>query len=306
MELRGWSLIIFTILEQMAVGAFLIFGILHYWASRRTTAENADRLSNYGLLALGPLLALALIASIFHLGNPLNAPRAVTNLGTSWLSREIFFSVLFVVVGGVFAVMQWREIASRAVRNTIAFIAALLGLALVYSMGRVYQLEAQPAWNSWVTSLSFFVTAFLLGMAAVGTAYVATYRIFRRQDPACEEAICALLHGALRWLALVAIILVGIELVVAPLYIGALAIGPEAARGSAELLVIDFGALFTIRLVLAFIGAGLLAVLIYQAASAPGQETRLAYLTYSAFALVLISEVVGRFLFYASHIRLGL
>ena len=108
MELRNWALIGFTILLQMSVGAFIVFGIVHFWAARKLDMKEADRLSNYGLLAIGPLLVLALVASLFHLGSPLNAPRAVTNIGSSWLSREVLFSVLFTVVGGIFAVMQWR------------------------------------------------------------------------------------------------------------------------------------------------------------------------------------------------------
>lgn len=306
MELRNWSLIIFTILEQMAVGAFIVFGIVHFWAARKTTQEQADRLSDYGLLALGPLLGLALVASLFHLGNPLNAPRAVTNFGTSWLSREILFSILFTVVGGIFALMQWRKIGSRALRNLIAVIAALLGIALVFSMSNIYLIDSQPAWDTWVTPVSFSVTALLLGVLAVGSAHVATYSHLRRIDPSCEEEMCDLVHGTLRWLSLAALVLVGVEFIVAPFYVGTLVVGPAAAQSTAELLVTNFSVIYALRLVLAFIGAGILALLIYQIASAPGRDTRLATLTYSALALVLIAEVMGRFLFYASHIKIGI
>ncbi len=63
----------------------------------------ADRMSDGALLVIGPVLALAFVASLFHLGSPLNAPRAVVNLGTSWLSREIFFGSLFALAGAIFA-----------------------------------------------------------------------------------------------------------------------------------------------------------------------------------------------------------
>lgn len=306
MEVREWSLILFTLLQQLAVGAFVVIGIVHFWASRKTNPETADRLANYSLLALGPLLVLAMLASLLHLGNPLSAPRAVTNFASSWLSREILFSVLFFLVGGVFALMQWRGIGSRTLRNVLAVIAAVLGVVVVYSMSQIYALEAQPAWNSWYTVLSFFVTAFLLGVLGVGAAYGASYGYLRRADPDCVETQCALLRDVLKGLAIAAVVLVGIEFVAAPLYVASLASGTEPARQSAQLLVADYGVVFGLRLVLAFIGAGLLAFLIYRAALLRKPEALLINLTYTAFAVVLVSEVLGRFLFYATHIKLGI
>jgi len=93
-NLREWALIIFTVFAQMSVGSFVILGILHFLAARKIKLEEADRLSDRALLAIGPVLVLGLLASFAHLGNPLNAPRAVTNLATSWLSREIFLVAL--------------------------------------------------------------------------------------------------------------------------------------------------------------------------------------------------------------------
>ena len=44
---------------------------------------------------------------------------------------------------------------------------------------------------------------------------------------------------------------------------------------------------------------------LYQNAATPGHEKLMRALAYSAFALVFVAEVVGRFLFYASHVRIG-
>jgi anaerobic dimethyl sulfoxide reductase subunit C (anchor subunit) len=263
-------------------------------------------MSDYGLLALGPLLVIALVASLFHLGNPLNAPRAVTNLGTSWLSREILASVLFVVVGGIFAIMQWRRIGPRALRNAIAVIAGLLGLALIFIMAQVYHLETQPAWNSWNTTLSFYATSFLLGVLGVAAAYVASYGYIRRKDPECAEVQCTLLHDALRGLSIAAIVLVGVEFVAAPLYVASLVSGPAAAQQTTAMLIDEYSILFTLRLALAFIGACVLGLWIYRVAVQRERETLLANLTYAAFGLVLVAEVLGRYLFYATHFKIGI
>src|SRR5689334_6577738 len=109
---REWALIAFTILAQMSVGAFVMLGVVHFFAVRKGGVLEADRLSDRALLAIGPTLAFGLIGSLFHLGSPLNAPRAITNFATSWLSREITFGVVFAVLGAVFAFMQWRKLGS--------------------------------------------------------------------------------------------------------------------------------------------------------------------------------------------------
>ena len=162
MNARDWALITFTILVQMSVGSMWVLGMAHYFAARKHGAEEADRLSDRALLALVPVIALAFLASLLHLGNPFSSYRAVTNLGSSWLSREIFFGVIFAVLAFLFAFLQWRKIGSFALRNVIAWLAAVDGLVLVFSMSNVYLLQSQPAWNSWATPVSFFATTFLL------------------------------------------------------------------------------------------------------------------------------------------------
>lgn len=306
MNTQEWALILFTVLGQMAVGSFLVLGVVHYFAARARGAENADLLSDRALLAIGPVLVLAMLASLLHLGNVLNAPRAVANFGSSWLSREILAAVLFAVLGGAFALMQWRKIATPVVRTVVAVVAALVGLGLVYSMAQVYMVPNQPAWNSLATPIAFFSTALLLGLFAVGAAFVVTYGYAKTKDPGCEEVLCALLRGTLRWIAVVAVVVLGVELVVTPLYLANLSAGDAAMQATARAIINDYGVLLAIRLGLAFVGAGILGLFLFQAASTPGRERVLGNLALSAFVLVLVAEVVGRFLFYATHVGIGL
>lgn len=306
MTLHDFALIPFTILAQMSVGSFVVLGLVHLYATRKTNMEEADRLSDRALLAIGPILGLGLIASLFHLGVPQNAYRAVTNFGTSWLSREITFGVSFAVLGAVFALMQWRKIASFAVRNVVAWIAALVGLALLYSMSNVYRLPTQPAWNSWATPVSFFTTALLLGALAMGVAFVANYTYVKRKQPDCADDQCTLLRDVMRWIAIASVALLGVELVTLPFYLASLSAGPVASIETAQLMVGPFSWVLILRLVLVFLGAGVVAVFLYQNALSPGQEKVLANLAYAAFAMVFVAEVLGRYLFYATHIRIGI
>lgn len=309
MEAREWALILYTILTQLSVGAFIIIGVVHFFAERKAGIVEADRMSDRALLAIGPLLVLAMIASLFHLGTPANAYRAISNVGSSWLSREILFTVLFLVVGGVFALMQWRKVSTPQVRNAIAVLAAVIGVVLVYSMSRVYMIRTVPVWDNLATPISFFTTTFLLGALAVGLAYVVNYSYMQRRGEAeCGDTgvQCELLRTAMRGLAIAAILLVGIHLVIVPAHLAYLSGGPQAAQESAGIISEDYGVLLILRLVLVFLGAAVLGSFIYQNASSPGRERFIGNLALVAFALVLVGEVVGRFIFYASEVSLGI
>ena len=305
MNVREWALVAFTICAQMSVGAFVVLGVIHWFAARKAGPDEADRLADRALLAIGPTLVLGMGASLLHLGNPFNGYLAVANLGSSWLSREIVFGVLFAGAGAVFAFLQWRKRASVRVRNAVGLVAAAIGLVLVFSMGQVYLLRTVPVWNTVATPLMFFVTTFLLGSLAIGAAFVANYRHLQRRAPGSVDAQAGLLRGSLRWIAIVSIALLGVEFVVLPMRVAYLAAGATPASQSAAMFVGQFGLLLVLRLALVFVGAGILGVFVYQNASSAGRERVMGNLTYAAFVLVLIGELLGRFLFYATYVRVG-
>ena len=304
MNVREWALITFTILAQMSVGSFIVLGVVHYFVGKKAGEKQADELSDRALLAIGPVLALGMAASLLHLGNPLNAYKAVTNLATSWLSREIFFGVLFAVAGAAFAVMQWKKIATFQVRNLIAILAAVIGVALVFSMAMVYMMPTRPGWNLVTTPVSFFATTLLLGVLAMGAAFVANYWYVQSKNPGCASEQCVLLRDSLRWIAIASIVLLGFQFVVLPLSLALMA--ASAASAGAAMFVGEYGALFALRLVLVFLGAGVLGMFVYREAQSAGHERMLSVWAYGAFACVLVGEIVGRFLFYATATHFGL
>jgi anaerobic dimethyl sulfoxide reductase subunit C (anchor subunit) len=306
MNVREWALVAFTILTQMSVGSLLVLGVVHFYANRKAGMKEADRLSDYALLSVVIVFGLALAASLLHLGNPLNAPRAITHLATSWLSREILSGVIFGILVLVFGVMQWRKIGSFGLRNVIAWIAAIVGLALVFIESNVYMLPTEPSWNTLATPVTFYTTALLLGSLAMGVAFVANYAYLQRKGSKDAEVQAELLRGSLRGIAVASVILLGIEFVVIPIYVAYLAVGNTASLASANLMIGPFGIVFVLRLILAFVGAGIFGLFLYQSARSAGKEKTLSYLAYSAFVLVLVAEILGRFLFYATRVRIGI
>jgi anaerobic dimethyl sulfoxide reductase subunit C len=150
---REGSLVVFTLLTQAAVGT--CWSLL----AVRPSAPAASALLLVSLLA-----ALAgLAASFLHLGRPSNAWRALSNLRTSWLSREILFASAF--TGMLAAALVFASLPGSPPSWTVAaeWAGGALGLALVWSMAMAYRLRTVPAWNAWTTNVAFLSAALGLG-----------------------------------------------------------------------------------------------------------------------------------------------
>ena len=305
-------LVIFTIIAQMSVGSFVVLGLIHLFGARAGRADKGaidviDKVSDPALYVIGPILALGLLASMMHLGTPIRAINALGHLGSSWLSREILFGLLFAAIGGAFALSQWFKWLTPRLRQALAGLAALVGLALIWSMTMVYMLPTVPAWDSWATPARFFATTFLLGSLAVGAALVVTADVARRRGRVAEAASDRVIMSSLRGIAIGAIAMLGVEFAVLPLYLGKLATdGSAAASESAGTLVTTYGTYAVIQAVLVFLGVALLGVFLSRLANRVSTSRILAIAPVAAFVLVFAGEIIGRMLFYASYARVGL
>jgi anaerobic dimethyl sulfoxide reductase subunit C (anchor subunit) len=306
MNTREWALLAFTILGQLAVGALLVLMIVRTYFASKVGAEEADQMTNGPLFMVVPIMGLALLASLLHLNNPINIVRAVPNLDSSWLSREVVISVVFVIMAALFTLMQWRKLGTNIQRTVVGWATALIGLVQTYAMGMVYMIRTQPAWDTLATPVTFFVTTLLLGVLAVAVAQVTSYTLLKKKDAKAAEKQSGMLRDSLQGIAITAIILLGIEFIVMPIYMAFLATQGSAALESLKLMTGSYGLTLAIRLLLVFLGAGVLATYMFRNAASAGKEKSLATLAYSAFLLVLVGEVMGRFLFYATQVRIGL
>lgn len=306
MNTSEWALLTFTILGQLAAGALLVLMVVRLYATAKAGLKEADRMTDGPSFMIVPIMGLALLASLLHLNNLGNVFKAVPNLGSSWLSREVVVSVTFVIAAALFTLLQWRKIGSSGMRTVIGWIAAVIGLVQTYAMGMVYMIRTQPAWNTPATPITFFVTSLLLGVLAVAVALLINYNVNLKKDSKASEKQLELLRGALQGIAISAIVLLGIEFLVLPVYMAYLATQGAAALESLQMMTGTYGVALVVRLLFVFVGVGLLAAYLYRDASSAGKEKTMVALVYSAFVLVLAGEVMGRFLFYATHVGIGL
>ena len=153
--MKKWSLILFTLLSQMAIGTFWDLTIIEILDHQYT-----EDIMLQAFVALA-IMAISLILSLTHLGSPFKAYLAATNATNSWLSREIIFALCFFTTVAVFLFYP---------SSSLAVLGSLFGLLLLIAMSRLYMIRTIPVWNTWHTPGMFFVSTIIMGNIA--TTYV--------------------------------------------------------------------------------------------------------------------------------------
>lgn len=344
MNLHELPMIIFTVLAQLSVGAFVALGVINIFGIPKFGRDTIERVTDPAIYAIGPTLVFGLIASMFHMNDISNMFNVIRNWDTSWLSREIIFGVGFAGLGFLFAIMQWFKIGSHMIRQIIAGLAAVVGLALVYSMAMIYaSVVTIPAWNTWAVPFQFFATTLLLGSLAVGAA-ILIHMSFRFKSngagsaPAPAKTDDKPVNGGggtgllektklqarsmtrepltansvdvkagvtvIRWVAIVSVV-VGVAIFIGYiLHITDLATGVAEQQLAAEQYQTGF---FFVRLLLLGVAAVLMAVFTFRTANQEFKtpKTMMVLMT-SALVLATVSEFMGRSIHYDSLFRLGM
>lgn len=156
-------LVFFTVLTQSAVGAFLLLLIANGMGQ-----IDSKRLG-IGLFAAMCVFGVGLIIGMVHLGKLTRAFNLFLGIGRSPMSNEIALSALFTAVAGLASLgLVWNKGKQKLFR-IMAWCGAVIGIAFVFSIPRVYQLETVAGWNTYYTTVIMVLTALTGGglLAAV-------------------------------------------------------------------------------------------------------------------------------------------
>ena len=276
-------LAIMLVLTQVAVGVSLFDLVL----GRRLPVA-------WGSGATGAVLSLvvaavALAASVFHLGRPLLAWRAVIGLRHSWLSREIVAFSSFAGLAGIDSAVRlgWLAVPS-SVAASLPAAALLAGICGVWSSVMIYAVTGRHWWRaSWSTPR--FGLTMLLGGAALATATVAVAVAGGNRD----------LAPSLRALAGVAVALVVAKLTVDLAVLAWRRRDDSELARSARLLTGPLADAMRLRVAMAVFGSALvLAALIL--AGRPETGAGAAAVVAAGALAVVGGELVERWLFFAA------
>ena len=162
------SIILFTTLSGLGFGLLIFLGA----GMPVATGEGA-----LGLFAIAYALAGGgLVASIFHLANPVNAIKAFSQWRSSWLSREGICAVatlLTMAPYGLALILSGSHIAS------LGYAGAALAAVTVFATAMIYaQIRAVPRWNQPATPLHLVLVslaggALLAGQGQIGAVLLA-------------------------------------------------------------------------------------------------------------------------------------
>ena len=160
-------LVFMLVLTQMSVGAFLVEQIIGMIAFtlEQDVPPFARMVHSGGAFLLG---MLGLLASVFHLGRPWLAYRAVIAWRTSWLSREALAFGAFAFLASVYSVLPWLEsfglVVSNGTERSLGMSVVASGLAGVFCSAMIYASTRRAFWNVGYSSFKFLLTCVILGI----------------------------------------------------------------------------------------------------------------------------------------------
>ncbi len=306
MNIREWTLPVYTILTQLSVGALFVIWVIRALNSAKFGSEKTDQTIKIPILILFTTAIAAITFAHFHLSRPYLSFLALRNLKSSWLSRELLANLIYIIFLGLLLISLWLVKVRHKVNTVLGWLAILSGFIIDYCMSRIYLLPSQPAWNSLLTPASFLVTTFLLGVLTVPVLFTMDL-IFKKSQGQDGQAIHAqLIDQSLGRLAVIAATLCILMATIVYFQIASLFSGNAAAQISLNLLLNIYQPLLIIRLALLFIGVGWLGFVAAKHHQKKLAAESLFLQVLIACLLVMVAEILGRFLFFAIHVRIGI
>jgi formate dehydrogenase iron-sulfur subunit len=175
-----WPLVVMLVLTQLSVGAYCAGLLLESFVNGPLMATlrplHAIAALVFGLLALG--------ASLFHLGRPHLAFRAVLGLRHSWLSREIVAFGAFAGLAALYSTIVFMDGMSPVDGEAAAALApwvqwlgwcvAVVGVVAVFCSTMIYVFPRRECWSLGRVGTRFVGTSALLGIAALWLTILAS------------------------------------------------------------------------------------------------------------------------------------
>ncbi|HET6883120.1 MAG TPA: DmsC/YnfH family molybdoenzyme membrane anchor subunit [Pirellulales bacterium] len=286
-------LIVMLVLTQLSVGAFLVELVMRIVSGGGALAA-VHRVHSASALSLG---LIALGASVFHLGRPRYAFRALLGLRTSWLSREILAFGLFAAAAVAYATSTWRSTSNDVMENFLGFAVVGCGLAGVLCSVMVYVVTRRAFWNAAATTLKFLLTTFALGAATALATSLVTAACSERLHP--NEILAT--YGRPLCVVLASSMFAKL-LVEASVFRHLRQKQASASRRSAELMRGELAAVVKSRFICGFLGGIALPGMLFQVGSSSGNAggPLISLVAIALFAACLTGELLERYLFFAA------
>lgn len=269
------ALLIFSFCMQSAVGMMLFITLAKLLYGDR-------QFKNVAFMAAG-LSVVGVIASLAHLGQPLSALNSLMNIGSSWLSREVLFSGIFMGIAVLYALVQHFKGESQGLNSILRWGGSAVGLIAVFSMAKLYSSASVPVWQGTNTFADFYGTTIAVGAL-----------LFLALSLKELQGVDKKIFG---FIALAAVV---IQAAVAVPYAINLGLNGPAAQASAEILR-GMSLAVGLKWLLILGGAGLLIVTTLHQDGNKGAKPGAGMIYLAGLALVC-GQFIGRYVFYAAMV----
>lgn len=281
--MKKLSLILFTILSQAAVGAFGVIIIFQLFP----VPESMNKSVSLALMVTSVMIVFSLILALGHLGSPLLAFRAIFNIRSSWLSREVLLASLFAGFCLTYTYLQQYQIGLRNLQTGTAWVTGIIGFLFILAMGKLYMLKTVSWWNSVLTPLSFFISAFILGGLVINL-------LFLIDVSANSSTLPLFFFDIFTSITIGLMLLLCFEFLVVPTRMIRLLSGSNFQKGQMQSFLKSFYWIYYLRLFLAISGFTILGIMLLT------QSIHLV-IYFISFTLLVFEELLGRYLFYAEQ-----
>ncbi len=168
---RENPLVIFTLISQAVVGAFVLLFLGPMIGLETLTPEKNPVAWPMFLFGLIGIQTIGLVLSTMHLGKPHRFYRAFNNLRYSPVSREVAGIAVFYNFIGAFTLLtglpqMFTWLPEPLLLSLVAITgwgAVISGLAAIYFMHKIYRIPARPFWDHWQVFSSFYGSVLSLG-----------------------------------------------------------------------------------------------------------------------------------------------
>ncbi|MEA5025050.1 anaerobic dimethyl sulfoxide reductase subunit C (anchor subunit) [Desulfitobacterium sp. LBE] len=264
------SLLIFSLCMQAAIGIMLFITL-----SKQLYKEKTFKTASY--VAAG-LSIVGILASLLHLGRPTAFLNSLSHLGTSWLSNEALLSGLFAGIAIVYALVQYLKPDNAGLDLLLRWAGSLIGLAAVFSMGKLYSSTTVPIWQGAHTFIDFYATTLALGALLF---IASSLKELQNMDKK--------IYGAI---VLAAVIFQAVSAVP-----HALSLGKAGMAAQASAAILSGMTMVIVLKWLLILGGAVL--LLWPGKQATGSGFKAGHV-YLACACLVLGQLIGRYVFYAA------
>lgn len=267
--MEEFPLLIFTICIHASIGIMLFVAI--------AKCINTKGIFKPAILTATILVIIGLILCLLHLGRPLRALNSLMNFGTSWLSREIWFSSVFAGLTVLTAILVLFKPTFKKAIHILAIAAAVVGLADVAVIASVYVSSSVPVWRYGAIYFEFYAAAISMG----ALLFLAL---------SMKEA--ANMKKIVRITVAIAVI---VQVTMMVSYYINLGVNQSLAVRESLSIYASYGVIMAVQWLSIILGT----ILMFWPAK---KEKSLLYCVYGATALIIIGQICGRFLFYVTMV----